>query len=445
MKILLVEDDDALRSGLLANLEAEGWEVLEAESIESARKQVSAVNLVVSDLRLPDGDGVEFVTECKKNNFELEIIIMTAFGSIPSAVTAMKSGARAYLTKPFDPEELILHIKEIEQKIELKRTAERAGRYGLVGISDAMKRVYSEIDAAASSNSPIMIAGATGTGKEETAIAIHKSSQRRSGPLIAVNLGALPKELIESELFGHERGAFTGAHAKKRGRFELSKEGTLFLDEIDSLPIELQPKLLRAIENSEIWPLGAEKPIKVDARIIAASNVKLEELVAREKFRKDLFYRLNVLRINMPSLKERPEDIPVIVRALLDRKKTKENIEKPIEIVPSVLTAMMLKEWNGNVRELANALERGIVRALAEDSGSTMLRLEPKHFDFMEQSHDENLPFQKAKSKAIEEWTRSVIKSALSETGGNVSVAARRLKIGRTSLLRLISKYKVRE
>jgi len=147
----------------------------------------------------------------------------------------------------------------------------------------------------------------------------------------------------------------------------------------------------------------------------------------------------------MPSLKERPEDIPVIVRALLDRKKTKENIEKPIEIVPSVLTAMMLKEWNGNVRELANALERGIVRALAEDSSSTMLRLEPKHFDFMEQSHDENLPFQKAKSKAIEEWTRSVIKSALSETGGNVSVAARRLKIGRTSLLRLISKYKVRE
>ncbi|HBW46901.1 TPA: hypothetical protein DEF17_03070, partial [bacterium] len=276
MKILLVEDDDALRSGLLANLEAEGWEVLEAESIESARKQVSAVNLVVSDLRLPDGDGVEFVTECKKNNFELEIIIMTAFGSIPSAVTAMKSGARAYLTKPFDPEELILHIKEIEQKIELKRTAERAGRYGLVGISDAMKRVYSEIDAAASSNSPIMITGATGTGKEETAIAIHKSSQRRSGPLIAVNLGALPKELIESELFGHERGAFTGVHAKKRGRFELSKEGTLFLDEIDSLPIELQPKLLRAIENSEIWPLGAEKPIKVDARIIDASNVMLE-------------------------------------------------------------------------------------------------------------------------------------------------------------------------
>ncbi len=448
MKILMVEDDAALRSGLVAVLEGEGWSVTAVDRAEASLVHVTSADVLVTDVRLPDMDGVELLGRARAISAGLEMIVMTAYGSVPSAVEAMRRGARAYLAKPFDPDELVLHLREVDRKLKLRDAAASAGRGELVGISAGMKRVYADIDAAAASATPVLITGETGTGKEMAAAAIHQLAFADLRSFVPVNLGALPRDLVESELFGHEKGAFTGAHARKKGRFELANRGTIFLDEIDSMPIELQPKLLRAIETREIWPLGAEKSVKTDARIIAATNARVEDLIAADKFRKDLYFRLNVLRIEMPPLRDRPEDVPVIARALLDRMQRRHDLKASIQISPEALSGMMTRAWSGNVRELANHLERGLTRALAvlRGSGESPLhgiRIEPVHLD-PDSAPGNALPFRKAKDRVIEEWTRSVIASALAETGGSTTEAARKLGMGRTALLRLISKYRIR-
>ena len=255
---------------------------------------------------------MELLREARKKRPDLEVIVMTAYGTIPSVIEAMKLGARAYLTKPFKADELLLHLRNIEEVIQLRSVASRAGRGGLVGSSAPMRRVYTEIDIGAASDAPILITGETGSGKDLAANAVHELSSQRNAAFMAVNLGAIPHELAEDELFGHEKGAFTGAHARKKGRFALAEGGTLFLDEIDSLPLELQPKLLHAIESNEIWLLGSERKHKMNVRIIAATNADIEKLVREGRFREDLFYRLNVLRIAMPPLREHVQDIPQI-------------------------------------------------------------------------------------------------------------------------------------
>ncbi len=452
MRILICEDDEALRSGLVANLGEEGWEVEGAPDGHQTLERVAGADLLVSDLRLPDMDGLDVLAEARKIKPSLEVIMMTAYGSIPSAVEAMRRGARAYLSKPFDPDELILHAKEAERTLKLRAASLAGGRGDLAGVSSAMRRVYADIDAAAGASTPVLITGETGTGKDAAARAVHEGSRVASGPFIAVNLGALPRELVESELFGHEKGAFTGAHARKKGRFELARGGTLFLDEIDSLPLELQPKLLRAIETAEIWPLGAEKAMKAEVRIVAATNARIEELVAKGTFRKDLYYRLNVLRIEMPSLSERPEDVPVISRVLLDRIARKENFPAEIGLAPDALSALMTRIWSGNVRELANVLERGLSRLMAAHGGfaapdgarRAVARIEASHLDPTAAPRLE-MPFREAKAKAVEEWTRSVIEAALVESNGSATRAAKKLAMGRTALLRLVAKYGIRK
>jgi DNA-binding NtrC family response regulator len=441
MRTLVVEDDSAVVGALREAFQDCGLDIDYATDGESALKKITGVDLLVTDLRLPGMNGTELLQQARRRKPEIEVVIMTAYGTIPSAVEAMRRGARAYLTKPFDPEELISHIRNVEETVKLREIAFRVSRGELVGSSLLMQKVYQEIDLAAASDSPVLITGETGTGKELAARAIHDLSPRKKGPFIAIDMGALPKELVESELFGRERGAFTGADAKKRGRFVLADGGTLFLDELTSLPLELQPKLLRAIEIKEIWSLGAEKPEQVHVRFVAATNANIDAMIRERTFREDLYYRLNMHRIFMPPLRDRPEDIPIIARTLLDRAKMDDRSTGPgpSEISGQALAALLSRPWPGNIRELANVLGKAILR------GKTMgaSRIEAEHLD-PEPGSFPSLSFKGSKDKAAEEWSKRTIRTALALTEGNVSRAAVLLKMNQNALFRLIKKYGLR-
>jgi DNA-binding NtrC family response regulator len=447
MRILIVEDEQTVIESLIRTLQDEGWnDISFAKEASIGLQKALQADLLITDLRLPDFDGITLLKEVRKANPGMEVIVMTGYATVPSAVEAMRNGARAYLMKPFHPQELIAHVREVQEKMKLKELAAGSGRGNLIGSSAAMRRVYAEIDICAASNSPVLITGETGTGKDLAANAIHQASKRRDGPFVTVNLGALPRELIEGELFGHEKGAFTGANCRKQGRFLLADGGTLFLDEIDSLPVDLQPKLLRVIEKCEVWTLGSEKHQKVNVRIVAATNANIEERVASGAFREDLYYRLNVLRMQMPPLRGHIEDIPQIARALLDRMAV--NFPgRPIEITASALSYLVSQPWKGNVRELSNALERGLTKAgalLQAGQEGTPIQIDGASFSATFSGVTESfqdLPFKKARSKAADMWARNTIRSVLTICDGNVSESARRLKMSRTALIRLIHKY----
>ena len=438
MRTLVVEDDTAVVDALRESFQDSGLDIDYATDGESALKKIPEVDLLVTDLQLPGMDGTELLKEARRRKPEIEVIVMTAYGTIPSAVEAMRRGARAYLTKPFDPEELIFHIRTVEETLKLREMAFRFSRGELVGASLLMQKVYQEIDLAAASDSPVLITGETGTGKELAARAIHDLSSKKKGPFIAVNMGALPKDLVESELFGREKGAFTGADARKRGRFALAAGGTLFLDEITSLPLELQPKLLRAIETKEIWTLGAEKPEQVQVRPVAATNANIDAMIKEGTFREDLYYRLNIHRIFMPPLRDHPEDIPLIARTLVERAKTDDNTgaSRATEISGGALAALVSRPWPGNVRELANVLAKAVLRS--KTSGAS--RIEAEHLD-PEPGSFPLLSFKEAKDKAAEEWSKGAIRTALALTEGNISKAAVLLKMNQNALFRLIKKY----
>jgi DNA-binding NtrC family response regulator len=438
MRTLVVEDDTAVVEALRESFQDSGLDIDYATDGESALKKIPEVDLLVTDLRLPGMDGTELLKEARRRKPEIQVVIMTAYGTIPSAVEAMRRGARAYLTKPFNPEELIFHIRTVEETLKLREMAFRFSRGELVGASLLMQKVYQEIDLAAASESPVLITGETGTGKELAARAIHDLSPRKKGPFIAVNMGALPKDLVESELFGREKGAFTGADARKRGRFALAEGGTLFLDELTSLPLELQPKLLRAIETKEIWTLGAEKPEQVRVRPVAATNANIDAMIKEGTFRADLYYRLNIHRIFLPPLRDHPEDIPIIARTLVERAKTDDKTDGPraTEISGGALAALVSRPWPGNVRELANVLSKAVLR------GKTLgvSRIEAEHLD-PEPGSFPLLSFKEAKDKAAEEWSKGTIRTALALTEGNISKAAVLLKMNQNALFRLIKKY----
>ena len=438
MRTLVIEDDTAVVDALRESFQDSGLDIDYATDGESALKKIPEVDLLVTDLKLPGMDGTELLKEARRRKPEIEVIVMTAYGTIPSAVEAMRRGARAYLTKPFNPEELIFHIRTVEETLKLREMAFRFSRGELVGASLLMQKVYQEIDLAAASESPVLITGETGTGKELAARAIHDLSPRRKGPFIAVNMGALPKDLVESELFGREKGAFTGADVRKRGRFALAEGGTLFLDELTSLPLELQPKLLRAIETKEIWTLGAEKPEQVQVRPVAATNANIDAMIKEGTFRADLYYRLNIHRIFLPPLRDHPEDIPLIARTLVERAKTDDNTgaSRATEISGGALAALVSRPWPGNVRELANVLAKAVLRS--KTSGAS--RIVAEHLD-PEPGSFPLLSFKEAKDKAAEEWSKGAIRTALALTEGNISKAAVLLKMNQNALFRLIKKY----
>lgn len=440
LRILITEDDDELRLSLMLVLRRAGHEVLEAPNAAAARKQLESVDLLLTDLRLPDDLGTTLLVDAKRQNPRMQIIVMTGHGTIDSAIEATRHGARDYLLKPFEMDVLLRQVADVDALLGQQRTS-ASDRSGLVGSSAAMKRINGLIDAAATNQSPVLIEGETGTGKELVAQAIHERSGRRDEPLVAVNLAALPAELVDSELFGYERGAFTHATNRRQGRFALAGTGTLFLDEINSLPLALQPKLLRALETREIWPMGAERPLFFKARVIAASNHSLATLVEQGSFRADLFYRLDLLRINVPPLRERTEDIPLIVRALLDRSALAPN-SGPIEITPEAIDWLGKQVWPGNVRELKNLLERTLLQSAALDRKPPRL----ERLDFVTQRGEvAALPFKEAQIAATDAWTRAAILSALQQAGGNRTQAAKILQMNRTALLKLLKKLDIQD
>lgn len=367
MRVLLVEDDRVARVPLRDDIAEAGYDVDEAGSAEEALELLGkkGYDVVVTDLRMPGMDGIELLERIKAESPDTEVIVITAYGTVRTAVRAMKLGAYEYLTKPFDNEELLLLLERIrrmrevmEENVRLRRRLEERYRLeDMVGKGHKMQEVFRLIRTVASSDSTVLLQGETGTGKELAAHAIHELSPRRDGPFVKVSCAALSRELLESELFGHVKGAFTSAVKDKPGKFELADGGTIFLDEVDDIPLELQVKLLRVLQEREFERVGGTRTIRVDVRVIAATKVDLLERVRRGLFREDLYYRLNVVPIRLPPLRERKEDVPLLMEHFL----RKLGAEGRIEMTPEAMKLLMDYDWPGNVRELENLVERLVV------------------------------------------------------------------------------------
>lgn len=369
-KVIIVDDEVDTLDACNQILRKSGYTVETfndpVKALERLREQ--SFDLMISDLKIPRMDGIELLKEVKRLDPEIAVVIITGYASIETAVESIKEGAYDYIPKPFTPDELRLVVRKALENQELLREnrdlRERLAKSGeenaLIGESEGLGQVKRLIEKVAETDSTVLIYGETGTGKELVAREIHRQSKRKESPMITINCAAIPRELLESELFGHEKGAFTGALRRKKGSFELADGGTLFLDEIGDMSLELQVKLMRALQEREIKPVGSERKMTVDVRILAATNRDLKSAMDRGDFREDLFYRLNVMQINIPPLRERKEDVPLLSRHFLDKYRRKFN--KSIKgLVPEALAAMTNYRWPGNVRELENAIERAMI------------------------------------------------------------------------------------
>jgi DNA-binding NtrC family response regulator len=372
--ILLVEDKDSLRAMLKLALESQGHHVIEARDQPEAvaALHASQPSLVLSDLRLPNGDGMGVLRAVKDLDSELPVIVMTAHGSIQDAVEAMKHGALDFLAKPVDPDHLQLLVsRALEQRRLLseyrllkEEAAARRGGQNIIGDAPSLRQVLASIDRAAGTDTTVLLEGESGTGKELCARALHNGSARANGPFVAINCAAIPENLLEAELFGYERGAFTGATQRKIGKFEMAQRGTIFLDEIGEMPLALQAKMLRAIETKKIERLGGNSSITVDVRIVAATNRLLRQAVQLRQFREDLYFRLSVFPVTIPPLRDRKEDIPKLAHHFVER--VARDVGKKISLSPEALAMLVEHAWPGNVRELQNAIERAVILADGE-------------------------------------------------------------------------------
>ncbi|HVE72346.1 MAG TPA: sigma-54 dependent transcriptional regulator [Thermoanaerobaculia bacterium] len=370
MRILIVDDEEVLRDVLDAVLRREGFDIVAAASGEEALNVLDSeeIDLVILDVMLPGISGIDTLRAIRISNPNLPVIVITAFSSIDGAIDAMKQGAFHYIPKPFKNEEVVLTVNKALEQRRLSRENERlkselSEKYAysnITGKSEIMRKVFDLIRQAAPSRSNILVQGESGTGKELVAKAIHHASPRARNAFVTVNSGSLPPELLESSLFGHVKGAFTGAIASKRGLFEVADGGSIFLDEIGNINLETQAKLLRVIQEKEFMRLGSVETVKVDVRIIAATNADLHKLMAEQRFREDLYYRLNVITIQLPPLRRRREDIPLLVQHFL-QKYSEENRRKVRDVTPDAMRILMDHGWPGNVRELENTIERAVV------------------------------------------------------------------------------------
>ncbi|HTM05121.1 MAG TPA: sigma-54 dependent transcriptional regulator [Vicinamibacterales bacterium] len=368
--VLLVEDRDSLRAMLRHALEAQGHTVLEArdepEAVQQLRQARPAV--VLTDLKLPAGDGFGVLRAAKELDPELQVVVMTAYGSIQDAVTAMREGAMDFLAKPVDPDHLLLMVERAiaqrrmltEYFILKEELAERRGAPRIIGEDAQLRQVSQQLHRAAGTDATVLLEGESGTGKELFARALHALSPRSEGPFVAINCAAIPDTLLETELFGHEKGAFTGAAARKPGRFELAHRGTLFLDEIGDLPLALQAKILRALEEKRFERVGGTQSLHVDVRVVAATNRNLKQRVAERQFREDLFFRLSVFPIQIPPLRERSDDVVILARHFVDRFCRDMN-KKLLVVAPAAMEELRAYAWPGNVRELQNCIERAVI------------------------------------------------------------------------------------
>ncbi|HEV8347939.1 MAG TPA: sigma-54 dependent transcriptional regulator [Vicinamibacterales bacterium] len=456
--ILLVEDKDSLRAMLRHALEAQGHAVVEARDQPEAEATLKATRpaIVLSDLRLPEGDGFGVLRAAKELEPELPVIVMTAFGSIQDAVAAMKEGALDFLAKPVDPDHLLLMVERAliqrrlatENLILKEELAQRRGAPQIVGDDPKLKQVSLALHRAAGTDTTVLLEGESGTGKELFARALHALSPRADGPFVAINCAAIPETLLETELFGHEKGAFTGAANRKPGKFELAHRGTLFLDEIGDLPLSLQAKILRSLEEKRFERVGGTLPIQVDVRVVAATNRHLKAAVAARQFREDLYFRLSVFPITIPPLRERPEDIPTLARYFIDRFCRDLN-KKSLVLSPAAEQELRAYAWPGNVRELQNCIERAAILTEGET-------IHPRHL---------NLSFRVPAAAAAEEnadpwstvdWSgtladvsrrvlieveRRKIELALKEAAGNRGRAAELLQISYKTLTMKLREY----
>jgi len=461
---VLADDELNLRKVLGAILTREGYDVVEAADGEEALGLVgSGVAALITDLRMPKLDGMGLLRKVVAEHPDIPVIMITAHGSVDSAVEAVKLGAFDYVEKPFEQAQIRQVVAKAIKTHELDRRAPRplppasgAGRFGLVGRSPALEQVFAVIEKVADTPSTVLITGESGTGKELIARALHSNSARRGAPFIKINCAAIPKTLMESELFGYEKGAFTGAVGSKPGRFELADTGTLFLDEIGEIPVEMQVKLLRVLQESEFERVGGIKTIKVDVRLVTATNRDLLKEVQAGNFREDLYYRLNVVPIHLPPLRERRSDIPVLVEHFVS--KFNERLKKQITTVESdALERLVAHPWPGNIRELENVLERTILfcegpQIHARDLPPEMSGAQaaaPAQPAASGESRPTSTPAASSLKEMVKQETerleRELIVRALDETGGNVTQAARRLKISRKSLQNKMKEFGLRD
>ncbi len=437
-RVMIVDDEESIREWLSIALKKQGYEIDCAQNGEEALRlfKQDRYDAIITDIKMPKVDGLELLREIKSIDPSANVIMTTAFGSMESAIEALRGGASDYITKPFKIEEVKLRLEKIVESERLRREnvylktelKKREEDRKIIGRSAALEAVLTMVERVAKSESTVMILGESGTGKELIAREIHNRSLRADRPFVTINCGALPETLLESELFGHKKGSFTGAIKDKLGMFQVADKGTFFLDEVGETSPGIQVKLLRVLQEKEIVQIGGTSPIKVDVRVIAATNEDLDEKMRAGDFRKDLFYRLNVIPLRIPSLKERREDIPLLVDYFLEKYCGKMGI--PLKkISSSAMQVLMQYAWPGNVRELENAIERAIVL----QEGDTV-----KIGDLPERMLQE-APRQVFGS--LREKEREAIISALEETGGNATKAAKTLGIHPSTLYRKLKKY----
>jgi DNA-binding NtrC family response regulator len=447
-RVLIVDDEEAARYGMRRALGREEYTIDEAGSADEARKRVAAAapDLVLLDVNLPGESGLEYLKELTEAARPPLVVIITAHGSERTAVAAIKSGAHDYLSKPFEVDELRIVVKNALETAQLReenralrtRLAGATAFGDMIGKSDAMRRVFDTIEKVAETDVTVLIRGESGTGKELVAYEIHRRSAHRTGEFVAMNCAAMPAELIESELFGHEKGAFTGAAARRKGKFELANGGTIFLDEIGDMSVTTQAKVLRVLESRRIERLGGDSSIPVDVRVVSATHRNLEAEIAEGNFRQDLYYRLRVVTIELPSLRERREDIPLLARDMLDRYASLYGL-RCREIEPEAMRRLVQYDWPGNVRELRNAIERSVVLASGDRLGVADLPPEVASGEASVEAtaSDANalsMPFVGDFKEAKREFERAYIERRLAETGGNVTRAAELLDMHRQSL-----------
>ncbi|MEO7112853.1 MAG: sigma-54 dependent transcriptional regulator [Polyangiaceae bacterium] len=463
-QVLIVDDEPNLRKILSAQLSRDGYDVLTAEDGEQGLQILREhhIDLVVTDLKMPKVDGMALMREALREDPELPIVMITAHGTVDTAVEALKLGAFDYLTKPFDKDEVRQIVAKALKARQLAgteaspspKTAET--RFGIIGNSAGLNELYAVLERVADTPTTVLITGESGTGKELVARALHDHSSRNDKPFIKVNCAAIPKELLESELFGYERGAFTGAVSSKPGRFELANAGTLFLDEIGEIPVEMQVKLLRALQESEFERVGGIKTIRVDVRLVAATNRDLKKLIANGSFREDLFYRLNVVPIRLPALRERASDIPLLVEHFL--LKFNERLKKHVVGAdPEAIELLQAYGWPGNIRELENVVERAVLFCDAQNlrvedlpvevrGGSAGGSITPPPTEAEMQAALSGEGGLKEHVKvAMNRLERELVGRALQQTGGNVTHAARLLKISRKGLQLKMKELGLRE
>jgi len=453
--ILLVEDRDSLRTMLRHALEAHAHTVVEARDEQEAIARLSEARpaVVLTDLKLPTGDGFGVLRAAKEIDQDLPVVVMTAYGSIQDAVEAMRDGAMDFLAKPVDPEHLLLMVERAiaQRRLQAQYTAlkedvaARRGAPRIVGDDPALRQVAQQLHRAAATDTTVLIEGESGTGKELFARALHALSPRVDGPFVAINCAAIPDTLLETELFGHEKGAFTGASARKPGRFEMAHRGTLFLDEIGELPILLQAKILRALELKQFERVGGTQSIHVDVRVVAATNRQLRALVAERRFREDLYFRLSVFPIVVPPLRERGDDVVTLARHFVE-KYCREMNKKLLALTPSAIAELRAYRWPGNVRELQNCIERAVILCDGDAIHTRHLNVTVREAEpVVEVSPWDQIDLSGTMPEALGRITAEVekvkIARALRDHGGDKAQAASALQIGYKTLMHKLREY----